>query len=538
MLLTFLLLWQGLTGRRGRYWPFILAGVAQGLGFYTYFAARGVPAILIAFTLYLALLQRDLFRRVWRGLALLFVTSGVIAIPLLLSIGAQAAAGADARVGELAVPVTAARAGDWAPLREHIVVTLSMFHSRGDGEYLYNIPDRPIFGPLPAIIFWLGVALALGQVLHSWHKRLYRRSNTKEHNNEHKFVFLLGWWFTGLIPGFLSIPPASLGHTISSQPATYLLLAVPLAVSGQLLAVRARWAADSGQWAVGGRARSANSYQLVANSFMATIGLILLALLASRDLPDYFAVWPQQGQTRFLFHAEQVAVAETLAARPELTDVAVAGLLSGPWDRLALTVALADAGRSDVRPRWYNPQRAVLLALAGQPAIAFHNYPNVARYDDPFYGSPLGQAGGYQLSQVMVAAPTEELGCFANNLCLVAMQTEAATGQVELTWRLRAALQLPPIPLVSKPPPPDAYGGPRLAVFVQLLDADGNYLRGDDGLWVDPTTLQPGDVFRQQHLLGNFSGGTTLNLGLYDPLDGQRILLNDGRDALQLAVAE
>ncbi|MCB0020713.1 MAG: hypothetical protein KDE09_23125 [Anaerolineales bacterium] len=280
--------------------------------------------------------------------------------------------------------------------------------------------------------------------------------------------------------------------------------------------------------------RSTNSYQLTANSLPAALGLILIALLASRDLPDYFVTWPNQGQTRFLFHAEQVAVAEVLADRPELTDIAIAGLLSGPWDRLALATALADAGRPDVRPRWYNPQRAVLLALAGEPAGAFHGYPNVARYDDAFFGAPLAQVGGYQLGQIETAVPAGELACFVNNLCLVAVAADPATGLVELTWRLRAELVLPPIPIVSKPPPPDVYGGPRLAVFAQLLDENGAFLRGDDGLWVDPVTLQPGDVFQQVHQLENFAGGATLNIGLYDPMDGQRILLDDGRDALPL----
>ena len=33
------------------------------------------------------------------------------------------------------------------------------------------------------------------------------------------------------------------------------------------------------------------------------------------------------------------------------------------------------------------------------------------------------------------------------------------------------------------------------------IDAEGSFLVGDDGLWVDATTLQPGDVFVQLHRL-------------------------------------
>ncbi|HFQ93991.1 MAG TPA: phospholipid carrier-dependent glycosyltransferase, partial [Anaerolineae bacterium] len=44
-----------------------LAALSMGLGFYTYFASRGVPLILLAFTVYLALVDWPLFRRKWRG---------------------------------------------------------------------------------------------------------------------------------------------------------------------------------------------------------------------------------------------------------------------------------------------------------------------------------------------------------------------------------------------------------------------------------------------------------------------------------------
>ena len=82
------------------------------------------------------------------------------------------------------------------------------------------------------------------------------------------------------------------------------------------------------------------------------------------------------------------------------------------------------------------------------------------------------------------------------------------------------------------------YAGPRLQVFAQLLDAEGNFLVGDDGLWVDPATLQPGDTFLQQHWLplpeGN--GAVTAVFGLYDPMTGERILTTDGREYLSLDV--
>jgi 4-amino-4-deoxy-L-arabinose transferase-like glycosyltransferase len=137
---------------------FILAGLFLGIGFYTYFASRGVPLILLIFGAYLWLFQRPLLKRALSGILIMFGLAALMAVPLALVLLEQPES--EARVSELAVPLTAARAGDLRPLADNVVVTLAMFHSSGDEEWLYNIPGRPLFGPVGAIFFWLGVALA------------------------------------------------------------------------------------------------------------------------------------------------------------------------------------------------------------------------------------------------------------------------------------------------------------------------------------------------------------------------------------------
>jgi hypothetical protein len=85
------------------------------------------------------------------------------------------------------------------------------------------------------------------------------------------------------------------------------------------------------------------------------------------------------------------------------------------------------------------------------------------------------------------------------------------------------------MPIVAQPPPPRTYTGPRLAVFAHLVDNDGTVVDTDDGLWVDPLTLEPGDRFMQIH---RFSvpdrpavGSYALELGLYDPKTSERWLM-------------
>ena len=97
---------------------------------------------------------------------------------------------------------------------------------------------------------------------------------------------------------------------------------------------------------------------------------------------------------------------------------------------------------------------------------------------------------------------------------------------------------LPPIPLISNPPPPGVYAGPRLSVFAQLLSSDGQFLTGDDGLWIDPTTLYEGDIFIQQHTLPPPQNGQRMVFGLYDPMTNERILTVDGRNAVVVETGE
>ncbi|NKQ34353.1 MAG: phospholipid carrier-dependent glycosyltransferase [Chloroflexi bacterium] len=526
---------------------YLLAALFMGLGFYTYFASRGVPLILLAFTVYLALVDWPLFRRKWRGIGLMFGVTAVLALPLFFTLQQQPES--EARVAELAVPLVEARQGNFAPLQQHVVATLGMAHADGDDEWLYNIPHRPVFGPIAATFFWAGVAIAAwytlkGIVLCVACCILRKRGETARPDgvlfaHDHTapsrpypsfpysltpslpFAFLLIWWLVGISPGFISVPPASLGHTILAQSAFFMLAVLPI------------WRLEIGDWrfAVNGWQPPISNLQ----SLLATaLGVLLLLSIITRDLPDYFVEWPSRGMVRFLYRADIQDVAEYLNDHPEITDVGITSLLAGPWDKVALEIDL-DRDTA-VSPRWYNPQRAILL----NPPLSFRGYPEVAEaYENGFRQVAGGdQAGYYSLAQVEKVRPSGERVCFQNGLCLISANYDPETGRLELGFEVARELELPPNPLISNPPPPGVYSGPRLYAFGQLLDAGGNFLAGDDGLWVDPYSLQPGDVFLQQHWpqLPEGADPVTAVFGLYDPMTGQRILTADGRDHLRLTI--
>ena len=541
MLASFYFFWKGLQARKvpaaseegGPRWrdrlpindSFLVAGLFMGVSFYTYFASRGLPLIFLAFAGYLWLFHRPLFRQRWRGILLTFAVAFLLAIPLVVTLIQET--GADARVAEVAVPLVEARSANLAPLREHVVRTLSMFHADGDDEFLYNIPHRPVFGPVGAFFFWSGVLIALWHAARpAWHvirSRVTRRPpgsvSTPGEQPSLAASFLLLWWLAGITPAFLSVPPASLGHTLAAQPASFLLAALPIS-----LMVRPQ-----------GRLR-----QLAP-----VLAAVLFVLVAARDLPDYFQEWPQRGNVRFLYHATADDVAGYLSRQPQpLADFGIAGLLAGPWDRLALQIELENAGVKAARPRWFDPRRAILLQSSGRPAVLFTGYPRVEiAYEELYRPLPGETAGEYVLARVETEVPASAAPvCFRNGLCLLDGKYDADAGRLHLTWQVAGPLELPPTPLYSKPPPPGVYDGPRLLTFAQLLAGD-QFLMGDDGLWVNPETLRTGDVFRQQHYLSPTGSTpdappngtpTDFAVGLYDPLTGERILTEDGRDHVRI----
>lgn len=480
-------------------------GLMLGLSLYTYPVARLLPIVLLCFALYLALLHRDLFRRVWAGYALALVIMAALALPLALVIAqgsGEAAAqgiGADARLVELARPVRALRDGDPGPLLESLWTTLNMFHATGDPEALYNIPDRPVFNLIGGFLFWIGVLLCLFR----W--------------REPRYLFLILWLGFGLLPTVLSVPPASLSHSILVQPLAYLLLSLVL-VEGY-------------QWV---RRRFAPGLNVASSvPLLVAVLLIVLVPVVFRDLWDYFRRWPNDSYVRFLYRADYRDAAQYLDKESGTPDWAVGSLLMGPWDRLALDV---DTHRDDAVVRLFDPQRAMVFVGEASPgSTLLTSYPPASPSFEHLLRDPVFSAPAFR--RFVIESPPifnqEPLARFTNGLELVAIAREEDTRLVpgqEATlltaWSVAEPLQMPPVPVVANPPPPGVYAGPRLAVFAHVLASDGSLIMADDGLWVDPVTLRPGDRFLQAHRFtlpkDALAGPYSLELGLYDPLTGER----------------
>ncbi len=404
--------------------------------------------------------------------------------------------GADARVSELAMPIYELLAGNPRPMLYIAWRTLGMFVAYGDPEWLYNFSERPVFGMLGAGIFYGSCILALVR----WRKPQCR--------------WLLLWLGTGISPSLISIPHSSYSHAILAQPATYLLLALPI-------------------------------HEIVRHSKRGAVvfAALTLLLVAGRDLPNYFIEWKQHPMVHFLYRGDYRNLAHYLDARPDIDEAVVGSFLFGPWDQLATET---DRRRDEYALRWTNPARA--LVDTGQPVAFYYQDENPP---SPLFEGLLGAAiegpAGMPAHRLEIPAPPAEAyfpeaAIFNAALNLHALTWEARNGRVSVLtwWDVTGDLPLPPFELIPNPPPPGIYSGPRLSVFAHLLDADGTLVTGDDGLWVDPYSLRPGDRVLQLHhfeipadaVLAQY----TVALGLYDPHPeiGTRWRLPSGEDQVRV----
>ena len=480
----------------------VIAGVLLGLGMYTYFASRGIPVIILSLAGYWLLFERAAFRRHWRDVIGAVLIAAVMSIPLLISLAEMPQM--TGRVEELAVPLVEARKGNLEPILRHVSITLSMFHADGDGEWLYNIPNRPVFNPLGAALLWAGVLICL-----------YRALPFTAANRKAESAFLLLWLGAGLVPGFVSVPPASLGHTIIAQPAAYLIPAVALV--------------STAEW---GTRRWCRSAQAV----VAAVVLLFLASNAARDLGDYFVRWPERGMVRLLYRADIREAAGYLNNHGSSDDLAFGGSLAGSWDQQALQIDL----QRPVADRWFDPRRALLFPPNGG-SLALITFPDLAPELEPVLEREtdlLVVQDGLSLFSVRPAAGSgEALARFTNGLAL--MDVSPAPSGFLAEWRVDA----PPFgtetrELVSNPPPPGVETRPRLLVFAHLIDDRESEVAADDGLWVDPHTLRTGDRWVQLHTFARPAGEYELEIGLYDPVTGERVLTQGGEDRLLLSLGE
>lgn len=486
---------RGLSGK-WRSWARAGAlAILIGLSVYTYRSARMIPLIVAIFVIYLLVRHRPLPKH----LLLAFGGSLIIALPLAIFLLNNPSA--EPRIAEVDRPWRELLAGDPGPALKGAVATLGMFGWQGDPENHYNLADRPVFGPVGAVLFYAGLLIALWR----WRQPAY--------------ALILIWLLVGLLPGMITEPVPHFIHTVVAMPVAFVFPGLVVAAAADRMG------------------RGAGHFELAA---LAILLAVWIAANAYWTFNDYFTVWPQQGQViNFNMNAE-ANLARYLEESPQALPVAVCTQFLNeqhPFWRSGRQSMPYLLGRTDISLRWYNCNSSLVWPAGGQRSYyAFLHQASPADWAPKPWLDALNRAevmiltapdgaesvriieldGSDALAELLAnlqlpddRAEPVNLGNSLELLGYRLDQGEVAPGDsfdVDVYWRVLAPL------------PPD------LAVFAHLLSDPSTLLAQGDELAVMTHTVLPGDIFLQRHTIpipaDAPAGSYPLSVGVY-ARDGQ-----------------
>lgn len=329
--LAMLFYWKGVAGKlqvaSGKWSLFVVSGIFLGLTFYTYIPSRGlwfVFPLLFGFGL---LVQRATWRKLWKQTAVFLITSLLIAAPLFDYLRTHP--GTEGRIDELKTPITAVFDGNFAPLLQNIIDGLQIIGWDGDWIVRYNIPHQPLLPPMMAILFTVGLVLAMWRVTQRVAPTPY-------------FVAIL-WLLAGLAPVLITGPEWSFTQAMGMQSVLYLFPALALAWLG-------RWA--TGRWRP--------VYQV------GVVGLFGLTAVFTHH--SYFNIWAQNPAVRVQYESTMVAAMEWLNTLPPFVCTAPIEEMNG-----AEVTNISEVAISTITPSPFHTP-ALAQMVMHNPTVNLHYF--------------------------------------------------------------------------------------------------------------------------------------------------------------------
>ena len=259
--------WHGVR-RRSRLW-LLGAGLLYGLAFYSYLPVYVTPVLLVAFGGWLWMKG---YRSQLRQAAPYWLLGTLLALLPLVGAAIQEPQMLLARSNQVSILATA-DGPLWRVLLQQVARGLGLFFWRGDTIPRHNLPGRPVFDPLMACFFVLGLV---------WLVRQRRKPAA---------ILVLLWTFGMLLP------------TVLAEDTPHFLRAVgvlPLACFVPALGLE-----QGARWLSGLRWRRWLPAAGVAIPLLVSLGL---------TARDYFVVYAQDPQTGYAFQSAAVELADQMLA--------------------------------------------------------------------------------------------------------------------------------------------------------------------------------------------------------------------------------
>jgi hypothetical protein len=311
----------------------ILSSVLFGFSVYGYLSARPMVLAFVAFALYLGLTRRVEWKKLFSGSAIFLVVAALVVAPLWLYLRGHPAE--NLRVNMLSGPLQDLVAGRPSTVMQSALATLGMFFWKGDPQWQYNVAGQPVFDPVGAALFLVGVGLAI------WRWR--RPAN----------ALALIWLVVSLSPSMLSLPAPHLLRAVAAQAVTFTFAGIG--------------AAGLIQWT-----RHLSSTR--PNKLVYT-GLALWWLaFAVWNYQSYFNIWTTNDEVRFYYQGGITEAARYLDRTADTTPVAACSVFLNEREdfirspRQTLPFVLR---RTDLPIRWFDCRDSFVIPGGGRARLLF-----------------------------------------------------------------------------------------------------------------------------------------------------------------------
>ncbi len=430
---------------------FVVAGLFAGLTFYTYMASRVIPFFFLIYLTYLTLIHRPALRSRWRGVLLFALTYLVVAAPLVIYLLGHP--GAESRIGEIDAPLIALAGGELRPVLENSLKVIAMFGLRGDPLWRQNVADLPVFDPLVALFFYIGLAISL------WRWR------------EPRHLFILLWLFTATIPSIVTIDAPSSIRIINALPVITIFPIIGL----ELIHFLRSLSTESTRL----------STELGKNIAFLSIAL-LFVLNGVRTARAIFQTWPNESEVQFVWQGALTESAAYLDASADSGPVAVGGYSADTMDAPTMELTLR---REDLSLRYFDPTEALIIPSQedgnGKPMTsrivhptALPVHPSLADLLAGWSGNPIGMNNFtyYEINQPPLIQPSYPAEVtFGGELTLLGFDLEESPPGSENMARGG------PFAILTYWRVDEAPAGAR-RVFLHLVDEGGHTVAQDDRL--------------------------------------------------------
>ncbi len=495
--------------------PFALGGVALGAAQYVHTIPRGLFSVFILFGIYLLIFQRDLFKRAWRGIIVLIIVAEVIAAPLLIY----------ATLHPNIDNLPSLGASQYDPdqslldrIGSNLPIVLGQFTFAGDTALEFNSPGRPIFEPITAILFVLGIVLAVWRV------------------RQPEYAFALLALSVSLLPSIVLDSNFTFARMLSAQALTFAFVGIGADTLGRGM-----------QRVITGRAYSI----ALATALMVVFGINLISTVR-----DMFIAWPAQPDTKAAFNAEFIQLGQYLDRQPQGAPISECVLWIIYPSRPRYHASLQQDAlqhvtvRRDLDIRWQDCRYALVIPSGGQFIFAHPDLQPLSNFAGRFIKKPWlqnprpidGLSGAVQIdvrsalaqkqiewNQLALDWPPEAIVTGTAHLPINFDRTVELIGYSIKPQAIKAGENLAVITdwRVLGPVPDD------LMIFSHVYRSPDQVLAQQDQLDVSGASLQVGDIFIQQHEFITIppdtpAGSYWIGVGLYHRDTGQRLPIEVG----------